>query len=72
MSLISCAVLCCTVRGMGCLVALLVGCFVGFQGQHHTPRNLLMTLVSEVGGLASLFQWQTDASATTGLPYGRI
>ena len=28
--------------------------------QFHTPRNLLMALVGEVGELAELFQWRTD------------
>jgi NTP pyrophosphatase (non-canonical NTP hydrolase) len=31
--------------------------------QHHAPRNLLMALVGEVGELAEIFQWLTDAQA---------
>ena len=29
----------------------------------HTPRNLLLALVGEVGELAELFQWRGDAGA---------
>lgn len=29
-------------------------------GQFHTPRNLLLALVGEVGELAEQFQWRTD------------
>jgi NTP pyrophosphatase (non-canonical NTP hydrolase) len=32
-------------------------------GPYHTPRNLLLALVGEVGELAELFQWRTDAEA---------
>ncbi len=28
--------------------------------QFHTPRNLLLALVGEVGELAELFQWRPD------------
>lgn len=28
--------------------------------QYHTPRNLTLALVGEVGELAELFQWRTD------------
>lgn len=31
--------------------------------QYHAPRNLLMALVGEVGELAEIFQWLTDAQA---------
>ena len=31
--------------------------------QYHTPRNLLLALTGEVGELAEIFQWQTDAQA---------
>lgn len=30
-------------------------------GQFHTPRNLILALVGEVGELASEVQWMTDA-----------
>ena len=29
----------------------------------HTPRNLMLALTGEVGELAELFQWRTDAEA---------
>lgn len=29
----------------------------------HTPRNLMLALTGEVGELAELFQWKTDAEA---------
>lgn len=29
----------------------------------HNPRNLLLALTGEVGELAEIFQWQTDAQA---------
>lgn len=28
--------------------------------QYHTPRNLMLALVGEVGELAEIFQWMTD------------
>jgi NTP pyrophosphatase (non-canonical NTP hydrolase) len=31
--------------------------------QYHAPRNLLMALVGEVGELAEIFQWMTEAQA---------
>lgn len=31
--------------------------------QFHTPRNLLLALVGEVGELAELLQWKTDEEA---------
>lgn len=31
--------------------------------QYHAPRNLLMALVGEVGELAEIFQWLTEAQA---------
>ena len=30
---------------------------------YHTPRNLMLALAGEVGELAEIFQWQTDAEA---------
>ncbi|KAA8496766.1 dCTP pyrophosphatase 1 [Porphyridium purpureum] len=36
--------------------------------QFHTPRNLLLALVGEVGELAELFQWKGDAGCGPGLP----
>lgn len=30
--------------------------------QFHSPRNLLLALAGELGELASLFQWETDAT----------
>lgn len=33
----------------------------------HTPRNLLLALVGEVGELSELFQWRSDAGAKPGL-----
>lgn len=34
----------------------------------HTPRNLLLALVGEVGELSELFQWRGDEDARPGLP----
>lgn len=34
----------------------------------HTPRNLMLALVGEVGELAELFQWKTETDAGPGLP----
>ncbi len=31
--------------------------------QFHNPRNLLLALTGEVGELAEIFQWKTDAQA---------
>ncbi|WP_283444813.1 nucleotide pyrophosphohydrolase [Noviherbaspirillum suwonense] len=31
--------------------------------QYYAPRNLLMALVGEVGELAEIFQWMTEAEA---------
>lgn len=36
--------------------------------QFHSPRNLLLALVGEVGELAELFQWRPDSDVTPGLP----
>ena len=36
--------------------------------QFHTPRNLALALVGEIGELCELFQWKGDAGAETGLP----
>jgi dCTP diphosphatase len=33
--------------------------------QFHTPRNLVLALVGEVGELAELFQWLSDEQAAT-------
>lgn len=35
--------------------------------QYHTPRNLILALVGEVGELAEIFQWRHDASTPVGL-----
>lgn len=35
--------------------------------QYHTPRNLVLALVGEVGELAELFQWKSDEMAPPGL-----
>ncbi|ELU04122.1 hypothetical protein CAPTEDRAFT_93509, partial [Capitella teleta] len=35
-------------------------------GKYHTPRNLLLALVAEVGELSELFQWKGEVS--NGLP----
>ncbi|XP_045171925.2 dCTP pyrophosphatase 1-like [Mercenaria mercenaria] len=35
-------------------------------GQYHTPRNLLLALVGEVGELAEIFQWKGEVKE--GLP----
>ena len=32
---------------------------------HHTPRNLLLALVGEVGELAEILQWRSDAELAT-------
>lgn len=36
--------------------------------QYHTPRNLVLALVGEVGELAEIFQWKSDEMASPGLP----
>jgi len=36
--------------------------------QHHTPRNLALAMVGEVGELCECFQWRPDASTGVGLP----
>ena len=36
--------------------------------QFHTPRNIALALVGEVGELAECFQWSGDAGCATGLP----
>lgn len=36
--------------------------------QYHTPRNLALALVGEVGEVAELFQWLPDAQCMVGLP----
>jgi len=36
--------------------------------QFHTPRNLCMALVGEVGETAECFQWRSDADCEPGLP----
>jgi dCTP diphosphatase len=36
--------------------------------QFHTPRNLCLALVGEVGELAETFQWRADADCAPGLP----
>ena len=36
--------------------------------QFHTPRNLALALVGEVGELCECFQWRGDAGASIGLP----
>lgn len=36
--------------------------------QFHTPRNLVLALAGEVGELAELFQWRTDADSAPDLP----
>ncbi|TDR72490.1 nucleotide pyrophosphohydrolase [Paludibacterium purpuratum] len=33
--------------------------------QFHTARNLMLALTGEVGELAEIFQWQTDAQVLT-------
>lgn len=34
----------------------------------HTPRNILLALVGEVGELSELFQWRGDEGSRPGLP----
>ena len=36
--------------------------------QFHTPRNVCLALVGEIGELAECFQWKGDAGCTVGLP----
>ena len=36
--------------------------------QFHTPRNICLALVGEVGELCECFQWKGDAGAALGLP----
>ena len=35
--------------------------------QYHTPRNLLLALVGEVGELSEIFQWKSDEQCKPGL-----
>lgn len=35
--------------------------------QYHAPRNLLLALVGEVGELAEIFQWMSDAQAAAAM-----
>lgn len=39
--------------------------------QFHSPRNLLLALVGEVGELAAEFQWTSDDQVTNGLADSR-
>jgi NTP pyrophosphatase (non-canonical NTP hydrolase) len=32
--------------------------------QFHTPRNLLLALIGEIGELSEIFQWRTDEDAS--------
>jgi hypothetical protein len=36
----------------------LVNCYL----QYHTPRNLVLALVGEVGELSEIFQWKGEVS----------
>lgn len=36
--------------------------------KYHTPRNLLLALVGEVGELSEIFQWRSDDECKKGLP----
>jgi dCTP diphosphatase len=36
--------------------------------QFHSPRNVLLAMVGEVGELSELFQWRGDAGCAVGLP----
>ena len=36
--------------------------------QFHTPRNLALAMVGEVGEVAECFQWRADAECAEGLP----
>ena len=36
--------------------------------QFHTPRNLALALVGEVGELCEIFQWRGDSKVAPGLP----
>jgi dCTP diphosphatase len=36
--------------------------------QFHTPRNLALALVGEVGELCEIFQWRSDDAVKPGLP----
>lgn len=47
-----------------------------FSGQRdwdrfHTPRNLLLALTGEVGELAEIFQWMSDAEAEAVMRTGK-
>lgn len=35
--------------------------------QYHTPRNILLALVGEVGELSEIFQWKSDQECKPGL-----
>jgi dCTP diphosphatase len=37
--------------------------------QYHAPRNLLLALVGEVGELAEIFQWMTDAQTAEAMQH---
>ena len=36
--------------------------------QYHTPRNLVLAMLGEVGELAELIQWKSDLDTTTASP----
>eukprot|EP00759_Apiculatamorpha_spiralis_P007322 PhF_6_TR14339/c0_g1_i1/m.22986/K16904/DCTPP1; dCTP diphosphatase len=36
--------------------------------QFHSPRNVLLALIGEVGEVSELFQWRGDAQCQVGLP----
>ena len=38
--------------------------------QYHTPRNLILALVGEVGELSEIFQWKSDQQCQPGLSEG--
>ncbi|XRB16939.1 dCTP pyrophosphatase 1 [Pseudoscourfieldia marina] len=47
-----------------------VDSFAAERGWHkfHTPRNLMLALVGEIGELAEIFQWKGDDGAAPNLP----
>jgi NTP pyrophosphatase (non-canonical NTP hydrolase) len=40
--------------------------------QFHDPRSLILALVGEVGELAELFQWPTEALADASIPGSKL
>ena len=40
--------------------------------QFHTPRNLVLSILAELGELAEVFQWRTDTEINNGIELEKI